>query len=412
VIPPLLKEKLFRRYWTGQTISLFGDQISALALPLLAVLGTGAGPAQMGYLTAAALIPNLLFSLLAGAWVDRLPYKRILMIVADVGRAVLLLWIPISYAMGGLTLTQLYAIAFLTGTFAVLFEVSRNTLFVALVDRSEYIDANALLNGSRAMSFVAGPSVGGVLVQVFSAPAALIADALSYILSAVLLGRINPLESKPSGERRLGIADGLAYIKRSVSLRSMLAASTTLNLFNYMFSALFILYASTSLHVNPGLLGVIIGGASVGAVLGAAFTGRLVNRFGAGRVFVASYLIFPAPLVLVPLTHGSQPVWLIATMLFVSEFLSGFGVMMLDIVGGSLQAALIPDHLRARVAGAHRTVNYGIRPIGALVGGALGAALGVHPTLWIATIGSLAAVLLLLPSPLPSMRRLPLTEGA
>ena len=152
--------------------------------------------------------------------------------------------------------------------------------------------------------------------------------------------------------------------------------------------------------------------ARVGAVLGAAFTGRLVNRFGAGRVFVASYFIYPAPLVLVPLTHGSQPVWLIATMLFVSEFLSGFGVMMLDIVGGSLHAALIPDHLRARVAGAHRTVNYGIRPIGALLGGALGAALGVHPTLWIATIGSLAAVLLLLPSPLPSMRQLPLTEGA
>jgi MFS family permease len=410
VIPPLLKEKLFRRYWTGQTISLFGDQISALALPLLAVLGTGAGPAEMGYLTAAALVPNLLFSLLAGAWVDRLPYKRVIMIVADVGRAVLLLWIPISYALDGLTLTQLYVIAFLTGTLSVLFEVSRNTLFVALVDRSEYIGANALLNGSRAMSFVAGPSIGGVLVQALSAPVALIADAVSYLFSAVLLGRIDPVEPQPSRERRLGIADGLAYIRRSVSLRSMLAASTTLNLFNYMFSALFILYASASLHMSPGMLGVIIGGASIGALIGAAATGRLAARFGAGPVFVASYLIFPAPLVLVPLAHGSQPVWLIATLLFVSEFLSGFGVMILDIVGGSFQAALIPDHLRARVAGAHRTVNYGIRPVGALLGGALGAVLGVHPTLWIATVGATTAVLLLLASPLPSMRQLPVTE--
>lgn len=407
MIPPLLKEKLFRRYWTGQTISLFGDQISALALPLLAVLGTNAGPAEMGYLTAAALMPNLFFSLLAGAWVDRLPHKRLIMIASDWGRAILLLWIPVSYALGQLTLTQLYVIAFLTGTFSVLFEVSRNTLFVALVDRSAYIGANALLNGSRAMSFVAGPSIGGVLVQVLSAPVALIADAVSYVFSAVLLGRIKPSEPAPSADRRLGIADGLAFIARSVSLRSMLAASTTLNLFNYMFSALFILYASETLHVSPGLLGVIIGGASVGALLGAAVTGRLASRFGAGPVFVASYLIFPAPLVLVPLAHASQPMWLIATLLFVAEFLSAFGVMILDIVGGSFQTALIPDHLRARVAGAHRTVNYGIRPIGALLGGALGAALGVYPTLWIATIGATAAFLLLLPSPLPAMRELP-----
>jgi MFS family permease len=172
-----------------------------------------------------------------------------------------------------------------------------------------------------------------------------------------------------------------------------------------MFSALFILYASANLHVSPGLLGVIIGGASIGALLGAAVTGRLASRFGAGPVFVASYLIFPAPLILVPLAHGSQPLWLIVTLLFVSEFLSGFGVMILDILGGSFQAALIPDQLRARVAGAHRTVNYGIRPIGALLGGALGATLGIHPTLWIATVGATAAVLLLLPSPVPACGR-------
>jgi MFS family permease len=262
------------------------------------------------------------------------------------------------------------------------------------------------------VSFVAGPSIGGILVWALSAPVALIADAVSFVFSAVLLGQIKPVEPKPSGDRRLGIADGLAYIKRSISLRSMLAASTTLNLFNYMFSALFVLYASATLHVSAGLLGVIIGGASIGALLGAAVTGRLASRFGAGPVFVASYLIFPAPLILVPLAHASQPLWLIATLLFVSEFLSGFGVMILDIVGGSFQTALIPDHLRARVAGAHLTVNYGIRPIGALIGGALGAALGIYPTLWIATIGATAAVLLLLPSPVPSMRELPATESA
>ncbi len=218
-----------------------------------------------------------------------------------------------------------------------------------------------------------------------------------------------PVGAQASRDRRLGIADGLGYIGRSVSLRSMLIASTTLNLFNYMFSALFILYASNWLHVSPGLLGVIIGGASIGALLGATATGRLAHRFGAGPVLVASYVLFPAPLILVPLAHAAQPEWLIVALLCGSEFMSGFGVMMLDIVSGSVNAALIPDHLRARVAGAHRTVNYGIRPIGALLGGALGTTLGVHATLWIATVGATAAVLVLLPSPVPAMRHLPVT---
>jgi MFS family permease len=407
-IPPLLRERAFRRYWTAQSISLFGDQVTLLALPLLAVLGARAGPAQMGYLTAAGLVPHLLFSLLAGAWVDRLPHKRLVMILADVGRAVLLLWIPAAHLLGVLNMEQLYLVAFLTGTCSVLFEVSRNTLFVSLVGKEDYIPANTLLNGSRALSFVAGPSVGGLLVQVITAPFALVVDGLSYLLSGWMLKRVDVTEPAPAKSGKgLGIGEGLRFIWDSPLLRPMLLGTTTLNLFNYMFSALFVLYVSTTLGISPGLLGVVIGAGAAGALLGAALTRRLVNRFGVGPIFLISYVLFPAPLVLVPLADGSHPLPLILGLLFVAEFLSGFGVMMLDIVAGSIQAAAVPDQLRARESGAFRTVNYGIRPIGALIGGALGASLGTHQTLWIATIGAVAGVLWLLPSPLRRLRELP-----
>jgi MFS family permease len=402
--PHLLRQRPFRLYWSAQTISLLGDTVSELALPLVAVLIVQAGPAEMGYLTAAALVPNLLFSLLAGAWADRRPYKRHIMIFADLGRFLALLAVPVLYLLDVLTLPHLYVVAFGVGTMSVLFEVCRTTLFVSLVSKEEYLSANALINGSRAFAYVSGASAGGLLVQVFTAPLALLVDAVSYLYSAVMLTRIKPVEPPPAQERGLGLRRGLSFIARSPILRYGLLASTTLNLFNYMFSALIILYATVYLHISPAVLGIGIGLASIGALIGAAIARRLADRIGVGPALVLSYILFPAPLILVPLADGPQP--LILAMLFTAEFLSGLGVMILDIVGGSIYLSAVPDDLRARVAGAQRTINYGIRPIGALVGGALGASLGVHNTLWIATIGATSGVLWLLVSPIPKMRQL------
>ncbi|WP_051367159.1 MFS transporter [Hamadaea tsunoensis] len=400
----LLRRPMFRRYWTAQSISLFGDQITALALPLLAVLAIHAGPSQMGLLTAAELLPSLLFSLLLGAWVDHRPVKRRLMIVADAGRALLLLTVPALYLLDLLTLTQLYVVAFAVGTFSVLFEVCRNTLFVSLVSPAEFIPANTLLNGSRAMSFVAGPTAGGLLVQLLSAPLALVADALSYVGSALFLRRIDVTEPPPARQRGLGLGTGLRFLVRDPILRPLLLGATTLNLFNYMFGALVILYVTAYLHVSPGVLGVVLGMASAGALIGATVTPWLSRRLGIGRAALLGYFLFPAPLILVPIVSGNGIGSL--ALLFAAEFVSGFGVMLLDICSGSIQAATIPDDLRARVAGAQRTVNYGIRPLGALIGGFLGTALGVHTTLWISVVGAVAGVLWLLPSPVPAMRTL------
>ncbi|MGN9763596.1 MFS transporter [Micromonospora sp. SD12] len=404
-LPRLLRGRVFRRYWSAQTVSYFGDEISTLALPLLAVLVFEATPAEMGYLTAAALTPNLLFSLLAGAWVDRYPYKRRLMILTDLGRALLLTAVPVAYVLDLLTMPQLYLVAFAVGTLAVIFEVARGPLFVSVVGRADYVEANTLINGSRAMSLVAGPSIGGVLVQVLTAPIALIADALSYVVSAYFLVRIRPTEPAPARGGGLALGAGLGFIARTPMMRALLLGTTTVNLFNFMFIALFVLYATQELGLAPGLLGAVLGASAVGGLIGAALTGRLVRRFGVGPTLLAGFVLFPAPMLLVPLADGPTP--MVVGMLFAAEFLSALGVMLLDITVGSVQTALTPEALLARVAGARRTVNYGIRPIGALLGGALGSTLGVRPALWIATAGALAGVLWVAFSPVRRLRGLP-----
>jgi len=406
VIPDLLRRLPdFRRFWTGQTVSLFGDQISLLALPLVGVLALHLGAGEMGVLSAAILAPNLLFSLHFGDLIDRRGRRRQAMIAADLGRAALLASIPVAYALGALTYGQLVAVGFLTGTLSVLFGVSESTLFASIVPRDSYVEANQLLHGSRAFSFVAGPSVGGVLVQALSAPVAVVVDALSFVVSALFLGRIGAPDPATEQATRGRLTAGVRFIRGTPLLLVGLLSTATINLFNFGFQALFVLYATRELQVRPGTLGIVLGAGAAGAVLGSLVTGRVAARLGIGPAFVLGTVLFPAPLLLVPLAGG--PHALVLAMLFAAEFGAGFGLMLLDIAGGSIRLALIPERLQARVMGAFMLVNYGVRPIGSLLGGVLGASLGLRPTLWIATTGALLGVLILLPSPAPRLRTLP-----
>jgi MFS family permease len=404
----LLREREFRSFWLGQSISLLGDQISYIALPLVAVLVLDAGPAQMGYLGAAALLPHLLLSLPAGAWLDRVARRRRILITCDLARAAILVTVPIAYGFDALTLGQLYVVAFFAGCFTVFFDLSYPTVFVSVTPRERFIEGNSLVFGSRSFSYVAGPSIGGILVQAFSAPFTILADAVSYLFSAFFLGRVSapeaPLEEAEGGMRSR-VVEGVRFIVTNEIFRPALCATATLNFFTYAFSALFVLYATRTLDIEAGTLGLILGAGAVGGILGATIAGRLARAIGVGRALLLGCVLFPAPLALVPLAEGPRPV--IIGMLVVSEFLSGMGVMILDINGGSIFYALTPDRLRSRAQGAYNFVNWGIRPIGSLVGGALGAWIGVRPTLWVATIGAVAGALWLLPSPIPGLRELP-----
>ena len=270
-VPVLLRERQFRRYWSGQTISMFGDQISGIAIPLAAVLVLHANAAEMGYLTALVWLPSLLFGLHAGAWVDRRGHRRTTMIIADLGRFALLGTLPLCYALHVLTLAQLFGVAFAEGVLAVFFNVANSALFVAVVPEDKYVEGNSLIYASRALSFVGGPSIGGLLVQVLSAPFAIVADAVSFLGSALFLRRIRPAE--PAADRGKGsVTAGARFIAGSPIVRSSLLAVAVINFFNLMFSALYLLYAVRALHIGAGLIGLVLGAAATGGVIGAAVT--------------------------------------------------------------------------------------------------------------------------------------------
>jgi MFS family permease len=411
LVPPLLHENLpFRRFWAGQAVSLVGDQVTLIALPLVAVLALDASAAQMGYLVAAELAPNLLFSLHAGAWVDRRGRRRQLMIATDLVRAGLIVSIPLAYAFDALTFPHLLVVGFLLGTMSVLFHVSYSALYPALVPRARLVEGGSIMNGTRALSYVAGPSIGGLLVQALSAPATLVLDACSYVVSVLFLRRVDVVEPEPETAARGHLVSGLRWVFGSPIVRSALGATATINFFNFAFFALFVLYATRELDVQPGTLGLVLGAGAVGAIIGSIVTSRISRRIGVGPAFALGCALFPAPLLLVPLAEGPKPV--VLALLFLAEFGSGLGVMILDINGGAIAAAVVPARLRSRVAGAYMVVNYGVRPLGALAGGALGSWIGLRPTLWIATAGGLLGVLWLIGTPILRLRELPEAEDA
>lgn len=406
MIPPILRRnRNFRRYFAGQSVSLLGDQITLIALPLTAVLALHATAGQMGALLTAALVPNLLFALHAGVWIDRRGRRREMMIATDVGRGLLIATIPVAYAFGHLGWAQLYVVAFLTGTLSVLFSVAYGAFFQIVVPREDYVAANSLIHGSRAFSFLAGNSIGGVLVQIFRGPYALAIDAVSFVWSAFFLGQIDADEPPGATRETGGLLSGARWIRNNSVIRAELLGVATLNLFNFMFFALFVLYATRSLGVRPAALGLVLGAASLGTLLGSFVTARISRRFGVGPAFLAGCFLFPAPLILVPAAGG--PHWLVLAFLFVSEFVGGIGLMLLDIMAGTISAAIVPEQLRSRVSGAFMLVNNGVRPVGTTIGGILGSTIGVRPTLWIATVGALLGLAWLLPSPIPRMRDVP-----
>ena len=410
-IPPLLFDAPdFRRLWTGQTISVLGDQVSIIGLPLVAVLVLDADAGQMGLLTAVGLLPHLLFSLPAGAWLDRVHRRRRLMIWADLGRAALIATIPLAVAFDALTMAQLYVVGFLRGSLAVAFDLAWNTVFVSVVRRERYVEAMALLNGSRSLAYVAGPTIGGALVQVLGAPLAMLADALSYFGSVVALRRIRspepPVEPE-TGSLRERLSAGLAFLFRDPIMRPTLLAAATINLFNFAFAALFILYATTVLGISPGVLGLSLGFGAIGGLLGAVVASRVGRRIGLGPAYALGCILFPASLILVPVAGPDMPMPLILALVIAAEFGAGLGVMILDINVGAFITARTPDRIRSRSVGAFRFVNYGVRPVGAMLGGALGTAFGVREALFIATIASMAGCLWLVGSQVLKLRELP-----
>lgn len=393
------QSRRFLRLWTGRTISQFGDQITSLAFPLIATTMLHASAPAVASLTAALWIPNL-FALPIGTWVDHHPNKRRVLIAAELIQAAAIASVPASHLVGLLTMPLLYGSAALLGLGGVLGGTASQPFFVRLVTRHQYVQANSLLSTTQSASGIAGPAIGGLLIAAVTAPIAMIIDAISFLVSATAITTIPippapPSTAAESFPRRL--ANGTSYLVRQPYLRVSLGCSTTMNFAAFVIQALLVLYASRYLHLSAGLIGTALGLGAIGGLAGAITAGRLARGVGTGWTIAAGAALSCAPYAALPLAgllagRTASAVSLLAAI----EFVSSLGIMWFDINNNAVRTIVTHDTMRSRVSGAYSTINYGIRPLGAITGGILANHIGLPTTLvGAATLGTTAALWLI-----------------
>jgi MFS family permease len=405
----LWRNRAFLTYWTASAISDVGSQVTALALPLIGALTLSATPWQMGILTASTTLPILLVGLFAGVWVDRLR-RRPVLIAADVGRAVVLLTIPLASVRGMLTIELLCTVALLVGAMNVFFDLAHLAVLPALVEREHLVDGNAKLEITAAGAQVAGPSLGGALVGALGAPFAVLVDALSFAVSGLLIQRVRvaepppaPVAARPSMWAE--IREGFRLVLAQPMLRAIMAASATMNFFGRMFLAVYVLYMTRDLGLSPVAIGLILATGGIGSLAGALVTGPLTKRFGPGPMLVLSQLAFGLTGLLVPLAILVPKIAI--PMLVASEFGQWMAVIVYYVNAVSIRQAITADQMQGRVNATIRFLGGGMLPIGALVGGAVGGVIGLPWTLVIAELGALLGFVWLVLSPVRSLRALP-----
>ena len=398
----------FLKLWAGQTVSQLGSQVTQLALPLTAALTLEATAWQMGVLGAAAFAPFLLFGLFAGVWVDRLPRRRIL-VAADLGRALLLGLIPLAAQLGVLRIELLCAVGFLAGVLTVFFDVAYQSYLPALVDRSQLVEGNAKLEVSRSVAQVGGLGVGGALVQLLTAPVAIAVDALSFLASAVFLATIRCAEPRAPADTRPNIwteiREGLGVVLGNPLLRAIAGCTATANLFSNIGMAVYVLYVTRELGVTPALLGVVFAAGSGGALVGALLASRIADWIGLGPTIVGVALLFPLGGLLVVVAGG--PPLVVAAILIAAQAATNFCGPVYNVNQVSLRQAITPDRLQGRTNATMRFVVWGTIPIGALVGGFLGDAIGLRATLLVGALGGGLAFLWMLLSPVRGLHEQP-----
>lgn len=410
----LWRDSDFLKLWGGQAVSVLGSQITFLALPLTAVLMLGASPLQMGILTAAQTSPSLLVGLFAGAWVDRLR-RRPVLIATDLGRGFLLGTVPLLAVLDVLRMEHLYAVGFLAGVLGIFFDAAYKSFLPSLVGPEHLVEANSKLEVSRSAAEIGGPGLAGGLVQLASAPAAILVDALSFVWSALLLALVRKRERAPEpSERRRSmpgeIGEGLRFVFGEPLLRPVALGMGTLSFCNSVFEAAWLLYLTRGLGIGPGLLGVIFATGSVGFLAGALVAGRVTSRLGVGPAVVATPVVIGFADLLTPLA-GLLPLAAVP-LLIAGQFTFGIGRTVGAINTVSLRQAITPERLWGRMNASMDFTVYGLTPLGALAGGALAQGIGLQPTLALAAAGEMLAFFWLFSSPMRRLRSIPEWEPA
>ena len=412
--PSLWRQGDFMKLWTGQTISQFGDEITELAIPLLAINILGAGALEMGILGVVRFLPWIFFTLPAGVWVDRMR-RRPILIGADIARAALLASIPLAFVGGWLSLVQVYVVAFLAGTLEVFFDVAYQSYLPSIVERDELVEGNSKLELSRAGSQVAGPTIAGFLIEAIRAPFAIALDAVSYLGAAVFIGLIRRHEAGPEphdpaeGKRPSMWQEaraGVGYVFSNRYLRSIAACTGTFNLFGNISGAVLILYfvrEADGLGLSAGAIGLILALGNIGVIVGALTAARLAKAIGIGPTIITSALVGGIAGFAVPLAPRDDPFWV----LVVGGVFAGYSVVAYNVNQVGLRQAITPDRMLGRMNATMRLIVWGTIPVGALIGGILGTTIGLQPALWVSAIGSALAFLPVLLSPVRSLREIP-----
>jgi MFS family permease len=402
----------FLKLWSAETVSQFGTQVSNLAIPLVAILVLDASTFAVASLATILFLPFILFTLPAGVWVDRLP-RRPILIAGDLCRAVLLATIPIAYFADALTLEQLFVVAFLVGVCTVFFDVAYQSYLPALVERDQLVEGNSKFEISRSAAQISGPGVGGGLVELLTAPYAVLVDAVSFLASGLFIVAIRKEEERPVVEPSpdgtkpsmwVELKEGLRFVLGTPNLRAQAGCTGTSNFFFSMsLNAIGLVYIVRVLELSPGLIGIVFSLGSLGAMAAAFSVQRISRRFGVGPTTVLAAFASGPALLLVPLAPVDSPLpFLIASGLIVS-----FAVVVYNVMVVSYRQALCPPRLLGRMNSVMRFIVWGTIPIGNLVGGALGTWIGLRETLIIGAIGSGGAFLWILLSPMRSVREMP-----
>jgi MFS family permease len=404
------------KLWTGQTVSRFGSTVTRGLMPFVALLYLGATPFQMGLLAAVDGVPAIAVALVAGAWIDRVR-RRPIMIATDVARASFLAAIPILALVGTLRFEHLIVVGLLVGILTVFFDVAYQSYLPTLVSRGRLLEANSKLGISGSLAEVTGPGVGGFLVQLASAPLAVVVDAVTFLISAALVWGIRApeppaervayryAEEKSRSENERGIIEGLRFVAHQPILRAF-AANTVIDTFFGSFFALYALYCIRDLGMTPALVGIAVAAGGVGDLLGAGFAERVTKRLGIGRTLIAVIVIgYPFSL-LTPLAGG--PLALATAMIVGAQLFGDCLRSVFQIDELSLRQSLTGDALLGRVNGVMYLLANGIGPLGAIIGGALAELIGARGTLLVAVVGIGAARLFVLFSPARAVAGLPI----
>jgi len=402
----------FLRLWTGETISQFGSQISQLAIPLTAILVLDATAFEVAALTTVEFLPFIIFTLPAGVWVDRMR-RRPILIAGDVVRALLLGSIPIAYVLDALTLGQLFVVGFLFGICTVFFDVAYQSYLPSLVERNQIIEGNSKLEITRSAAQIGGPGLGGVLIQVFTAPYAVLLDAVSFAASALAIFRIRAVEeTPPTVERSDGkkpsmwteLKEGLRFVLSNPNLRAQAGCTSTSNFFSSVSFSIILVYAVRELDLSPGLIGFVFSLGALGGLAAALTATRISSRFGIGPTTIVMAAFFGPTMILYAVApSGNAAVPLLVT----AQLIFGFTVVVYNIVQVSYRQAICPPRLQGRMNSVMRFIVWGTIPLGTLTGGALASWIGLRATIVVGAIGGGSAVLWIVFSPQRHLRDMP-----